>query len=258
MPIVEKGPKPGTNKAIVFDALSSWAGENLPPPYIADIADKTGLSASQVAKAKRGLIETSSITSAAFAGRAEAIAHAKHSIWPVIKPYAVIGMTAAEIRLAVKLEKGEDLRGEKIETLLGHARREEKGRSHPLPKRTAEEKREARINALKRTGELQQRVEFWLMLKHVLTESLGEDEQLQYHNSLQEVGNILTESDLQQVPKTSLDWFLLVTFWHARKAMVAGNSEPFSNFAKILPEEKAAILRDCIVVIRNQTQKTSR
>ena len=173
--------------------------------------------------------------------RADAIACAKKSLWPVIAPYALMGMTAAEIGLAVRFRENQELPRVRIETLLSHARHQEIGRRQLLPELAPEKKRQHRIDALRRSpDQLEQRVRSWL--------ETGDRLGLKDWSLVRDVRDILSKHTLLDVPKTVSDWLLLSAFLHARRQMQVGDMEPLKKFS--VDPDTAKRLNDCLVVVR--------
>lgn len=163
---VEREPKQGSNRAKVFDILTRAKDDGLPFPGSREIAEATGLSLPSVSRARARLFRDGYLTST-LEQRRESIAHAKGTIIPLIRPYAELGMTVAEIQEAIVQEKGldrEKVSTSRIESVLGHSNRT----GHPLRRRTDEEIKEARAGTLRRSPEeLSQRVKSWLELRDI-------------------------------------------------------------------------------------------
>lgn len=178
-----RDPSPGTKMAVVLDAIRRGIPQ-------ADIAEKTGLTKTQVVSAVGQLRRTERLQRAdpevLKRQRVESIRKAKDSIWPLVEKYARKRMAPREIQVAARLESGTELNAVQIGWVVGKARR----RSLELPLYTSEERLDAKRVAYDSREDIQERVKGWL-----------------------QVATILQRKNLQEVPERRQEWKMLIEFY---------------------------------------------
>lgn len=122
------------------------------------VAQQTGLSVREVRQARARLFRHRHLpTPSREEWRAELRA-SRGTVWPLIGRYAQMGMTPTEIQLAIVLQGGSRLPYARVENALNKA-----WKQGLLRRRTPEERRLSRLDALNRTeGELYDRITAWL------------------------------------------------------------------------------------------------
>lgn len=251
--MTEKQPKPGSNIAMVLDSLKTGATHY-------GVMAATRLSSKQVANAKstiyrKGYGERPSdeerrkdwkeshpahlltederrYVSMLFTGRVvssetrENISRAKGGTWLAIRKYAKMGMFVREIAIAALFESGKKVPNTNIYWSIRKARN--RGDVSKLSKKEIGEVQRVSREPWEKT---RQRVQSWLNLERLFIE----------HN-------------IEERPSLREDWLLLIEYYDARVARIAGDRTPMENFSRrldSLPTEKVTFLQPFIVLIRD-------
>ena len=151
---VRRPPRFGTKTALVFAQLQGSG----PRVSSSTVAQQTGLSLHEVRQARARLFRHRHLpTPSREEWRAE-LRFTRGTVWPTICRYAQMGMTPAEIQLAVTLHNGTRLPYARVENALNKA-----WKQGLLTRRTPEERRLSRLDALRRSeADLRERITAWL------------------------------------------------------------------------------------------------
>lgn len=240
----ERRPKPGAQTARVLMLLMGGIESNK------EISVRTGLSSTQISRAKRHLYDQNfflrpargqeRVVKTPLKGRNNyeariRISQAKGGVWASIEKYARWGMLQGEIEAVLK-EKNISLSRRQI----FNARAKAKLRGE-LPYLGDKQWRELYREKQTPEEKLQERVKLWL-----------------------EVAELLAQNELEKIPQEREDWLLLIDFFQARKVYqksANGGQEAINRFNQVLdtlPDEKVTQLKPVLEVIRNETSTTHR
>lgn len=216
-------PRPGTKTRRVFDL----AQQGVPRSQI-NALDPT-LSKRAVHSAMNEMFERGTLqkpeSEKSEAERRDAIRRAKGSIWNDVVPYLELGMTTLEIRQAVLYKKGIDIPFQKISWLIGRSRK------HKLIRRLFdEEKDEIKVHNFDSEEEIRERTELWV-----------------------DAIDLLEEGNLQNIPKTRIEWFLVMVCLNEQRKSANGDDSAclidFETGLKYVTPEIQNRLQPCIEFI---------
>lgn len=219
---VERTPKPGSNMSIVLGFLQSGGTRQ-------EAANLPGFSRSKVAytiaNLRREGYYDQNLGERVREWR-EAVSLGRGGIWPLVREYAQMQMSPAEIREAVFLKQNRKLTPQQVNTVLPKARKR-----GDLPERTWEEKLDISKDAKRPNEDIEARVELWLQVKQ-----------------------ILDDNNLTDIPQGRADWTSLARYLYEKRLALFGKEPTRSLFNDVFNSSSMGEhLEPCLRAIRTKT-----